>query len=157
MSHPPPEIASADLAGFALDLAQWGADRPAALAFLSPPPEAAFSGARELLRDLGALGPEGRITDHGRRLAELPLHPRLAHMLVVASEGGARDLAADIAALLDARDPIRGSSGPTPADLAIRLARCAVQTGLKETIGSAFIGGRSARSGQNLRACAGRL
>ncbi len=122
MSHAPPEIASADLAGFALDLAQWGADRPDALAFLSPPPEAAFSGARELLHDLGALGSEGRITDHGRRLAEIPLHPRLAHMLVVASQSGARDLAADIAALVGARDPIRGSSGPAPTDLAIRLA-----------------------------------
>jgi len=108
----PPEIAVADLAGLALELAIWGSDG-SDLAFLTPPPEAALAEARALLRDLGALDAEGRITDHGRRLAALPLHPRLAHMLAVAG----RD-AAGLAALLADRDPLSGA----PADLAPRLA-----------------------------------
>ncbi|WP_017998801.1 ATP-dependent helicase HrpB [Paracoccus sp. N5] len=108
----PPEIAVADLAGLALELAIWGSDG-SDLAFLTPPPEAALAEARALLRDLGALDAEGRITDHGRRLAALPLHPRLAHMLAVAGRE-----AAGLAALLADRDPLSGA----PADLAPRLA-----------------------------------
>ncbi|MDO5622139.1 MAG: ATP-dependent helicase HrpB [Paracoccus sp. (in: a-proteobacteria)] len=100
----PPEIASADLTGLALELAQWGADA-ADLAFLTPPPEAALAEARALLADLGALDAVGRITDHGRVLAGFPTHPRLAHMLAVAGRG-----AADLAALLADRDPLRGDS-----------------------------------------------
>ncbi|MBT0779746.1 ATP-dependent helicase HrpB [Paracoccus sp. pheM1] len=108
----PPEIAVADLAGLALELAIWGSDGRD-LAFLTPPPEAALTEARALLRDLGALDAGNRITDHGRRLAPLPLHPRLGHMLVTAG----RD-AADLAALMAERDPLTGA----PADLALRLA-----------------------------------
>ncbi|MCV2448733.1 ATP-dependent helicase HrpB [Paracoccus sp. DMF] len=108
----PSEIAVADLSGLALELSIWGSDG-SDLAFLTPPPEAALAEARALLRDLGALDAAGRITDHGRRLAALPLHPRLAHMLAVAG----RD-AAGLAALLADRDPLSGA----PADLAPRLA-----------------------------------
>jgi len=108
----PPEIAVADLAGLALELAIWGSDGRD-LAFLTPPPEAALAEARALLRDLGALDGDNRITDHGRRLAPLPLHPRLGHMLVTAG----RD-AADLAALMAERDPLSGA----PADLVLRLA-----------------------------------
>ncbi|RQP08023.1 MAG: ATP-dependent helicase HrpB [Paracoccus sp. BP8] len=108
----PPEIAVADLAGLALELAIWGSDGRD-LAFLTPPPEAALSEARALLRDLGALDGGNRITRHGRRLAPLPLHPRLAHMLVTAGRE-----AADLAALMAERDPLTGA----PADLALRLA-----------------------------------
>jgi len=108
----PPEIAVADLAGLALELAIWGSDGRD-LAFLTPPPEAALSEARALLRDLGALDGGNRITPHGRRLAPLPLHPRLAHMLVTAGRE-----AADLAALMTERDPLTGA----PADLALRLA-----------------------------------
>ncbi|MTH62735.1 ATP-dependent helicase HrpB [Paracoccus shanxieyensis] len=107
----PPEIAVADLAGLALELANWGSDG-ADLAFLTPPPEAALAEARALLAGLGALDGGGRITPHGRALAALPLHPRLAHMLVVAG----RD-AADLAALLGERDPLTGA----PTDLTLRL------------------------------------
>jgi ATP-dependent helicase HrpB len=114
---PPPEIASADLAGLVLELALWGAATPDGLAFLTPPPAPAFAGARALLADLGALDATGRITAHGRALAALPVHPRLAHMLVVASGQGAGALAADLAALAEARDPLRGHG----ADLAPRL------------------------------------
>ena len=108
----PPEIAVADLAGLALELAIWGSDGRD-LAFLTPPPEAALSEARALLRDLGALDGDNRITPHGRRLAPLPLHPRLAHMLVTAGRE-----AADLAALMAERDPLTGA----PADLTLRLA-----------------------------------
>ncbi|WP_207102063.1 ATP-dependent helicase HrpB [Paracoccus shandongensis] len=108
----PPEIAVADLAGLALELAAWGAE-PGDLAFLTPPPEGALSEARALLRGLEALDAGGRITDHGRALSRLPLHPRLAHMLLRAGPG-----AADLAALLSNRYPLRGA----PVDLALRLA-----------------------------------
>ncbi|MDQ7262859.1 ATP-dependent helicase HrpB [Paracoccus sp. PS-1] len=108
----PPEIAVADLAGLALELAIWGSDGRD-LAFLTPPPEAALSEARALLRDLGALDGGNRITPHGRRLAPLPLHPRLAHMLVTAGRE-----ASDLAALMAERDPLTGA----PADLTLRLA-----------------------------------
>ncbi len=107
-AHPPAEIEAGDLAGLALELALWGgADLP----FLTPPPAAPLAEARALLADLGALE-QGRITPHGRRLAALPLHPRLAHMLLVAGPNSA-----PLAALLEERDPLRGA----PPDLALRL------------------------------------
>lgn len=107
-SHPPAEIEAADLTGLALELALWGSDD---LAFLTPPPPGPLAEARALLEGLGALA-GGRITDHGRALAALPLHPRLAHMLMLAGPS-----AADLAALLEERDPLRGA----PADLALRI------------------------------------
>lgn len=110
--YPLPEIAAADLTGLALELALWGSDG-ADLAFLTPPPAPALAEARTLLQDLGALDGAGRITAHGRALAALPLHPRLGHMLTLAGPD-----AAAVAALLEERDPIRGSA----ADLGLRLA-----------------------------------
>ena len=88
-----PEILSADLSGFVLDLAQWGASDPGKLAFLDPPPVAALNEAKALLSDLGAIDAQGRITDEGKRLRQLPLPPRLARMVVDAAEEGAGDLA----------------------------------------------------------------
>jgi ATP-dependent helicase HrpB len=110
-AFPPPEIASADLAGLALDLALWGGGQ--GLRFLTPPPAAALAEARALLAAIGALDAQGRITGHGRALAALPLHPRLAGMLLRAGPQ-----AATLAALLAERDPLRGA----PPDLALRLA-----------------------------------
>ena len=107
---PPAEIQTADLAGLALSLAEWGSD---ALPFLTPPPEGPLSEARALLRDLDAVDAEGRISPHGRLLAGMPLHPRLAHMLAKAGRG-----AAGLAALLSEGDPLRGAG----ADLGLRLA-----------------------------------
>jgi ATP-dependent helicase HrpB len=109
---PPPEIAAADLTGLALELALWGA-APEALPFLTPPNPGSFAEARALLTDLGALDARGAITAHGRSLAALPLHPRLAHMLGVAGPE-----AADLAALLAERDPLPRAA---PVDLALRL------------------------------------
>lgn len=106
---PAPAIEREHLAGLALELALWGAE---ALPFLTPPPAAALAEARALLQGLGALDDAGRITAHGKALAALPLHPRLAHMLAVAGPG-----AAPLAALMAERDPLRGA-GP---DLMLRL------------------------------------
>src|ERR1700722_11326737 len=98
-----PEILSADLSSLVLDLAQWGVSDPATLAFLDPPPAPALKEARELLRELGALDGEGRITDEGRSLRELALPPRLAGVIVDWDRLGAGEAAADIAAVLTER------------------------------------------------------
>ena len=98
-----PEILSADLSSFVLDLAQWGAADPGKLAFLDAPPAAALSEARALLSELGAIDAQGRITDEGRKLRTLPLPPRLARMVVDAAEEGAGETAAAIAAILTER------------------------------------------------------
>ena len=98
-----PEILAADLSGLLLDLAQWGAADPGALAFLDPPPAGALAEARALLAELGAIDKDGRITDEGRKLRALPLPPRLARMVVDAGAEGSGALAADIAAILSER------------------------------------------------------
>ncbi len=100
----PPEILVADLAPLALDLAVWGTSDPSSLSWLDPPPIAAMIQARALLASLGALDEEGRITRHGRRMAELPLHPRLAHMVLAGAERGSGARACEVAALLSERD-----------------------------------------------------
>ncbi|MDO8875640.1 MAG: ATP-dependent helicase HrpB [Pseudolabrys sp.] len=98
-----PEILSADLSSFVLDLAQWGAADASKLAFIDPPPAAAMSEAKALLVELGAIDAQGRITDEGRRLRQLPLPPRLARMVVDAGGEGAGAEAAAIAAILTER------------------------------------------------------
>ena len=117
----PAEILEADLAPLALELAQWGARDAAALKWLDPPPPALLASARDLLGRLGALDAEQRITAHGRAMARLPVHPRLAHMLLRARELGAVPLAADLAALLAERDLLRGLAGGRDADIRTRL------------------------------------
>lgn len=111
-----PEILSADLSSFALDLAQWGVPDPTALTFLDPPPNAAYAEARKLLTELGALGADGRITDEGRALRALPLPPRLARMVVDAAREGAGETAAQIAVLVGER-----GLGGNDVDLTHRL------------------------------------
>jgi len=111
-----PEILSADLSGFALDLALWGVADPSALAFLDPPPRAAMAEARALLGRLGALDADGRVTDEGRAMARLALPPRLARMLVDAGREGAGALAAEIATLIGER-----GLGGNAVDLNARL------------------------------------
>lgn len=113
----PAEIETADLTGLALELALWGS---ADLGFLTPPPPGPMAEARALLGDLGALDAGGRITPHGRAMAALPLHPRLAHMLLIAGQG-----AAPLAALIADRDPLTGA----PADLTLRLRALAGERG----------------------------
>ncbi len=112
LSFPPAEIEAADLTGLALELALWGA-APTDLALLTQPNPGSFAEAQSVLQMLGALDGENRITAHGKALAKLPLHPRLAHMLATAGPQ-----AAPMAALLAARDPLtRGA----PVDLALRI------------------------------------
>ena len=114
-----PEILEADLAPLALELADAGVTDPAELRWLDPPPAAALAQARELLAELGALDTAGRITPHGRAVAELALHPRLAHMLIRARVLGMAGLACDLVALLGERDILRGVDDQ--ADITLRL------------------------------------
>jgi ATP-dependent RNA helicase HrpB len=94
-----PEILSADLSSFALDLAAWGS-APEQLSFLDPPPRPALLEAKALLAELGAIDADGRITEEGQKLRRLPLPPRLARMVVDASAFGAALEAAEIAVLI---------------------------------------------------------
>ncbi len=98
-----PEILDADLSGLALDLARWGAKNVTDLAFLDPPPAAAFGEARALLARLEALDGKGVLTPHGRALSAVPLPPRLAHMVLKAAETGQALRAALGAALITER------------------------------------------------------
>jgi ATP-dependent helicase HrpB len=103
MAYTQPEILSADLSSLVLDLAQWGVSDPAALAFLDSPPAPALNEARSLLRELGALDADGRITAEGKSLRALALPPRLARMIVDSHRLGAGREAAEIAAVLTER------------------------------------------------------
>lgn len=102
-----PEIAQVELAGLALELAAWGSD---ALCFVDPPPAGAMAAARELLHRLDALDAQGRITPRGRTMLGLGTHPRLAALLLASAAPVQRALACDLAALLEARDPLRSRS-----------------------------------------------
>jgi ATP-dependent helicase HrpB len=116
----PPEILAADLAPLALELAGWGA-APAQLAWLDPPPAAAFEQARALLGGLGALDAAGRITDHGRAMARFGTHPRLAHMMIAGRALGLGRTAASLAAILSERDLVKARPGARDADLRLRV------------------------------------
>jgi ATP-dependent helicase HrpB len=113
-----PEILSADLAPLLLDCATWGVSDPTTLAFLDPPPAPALKEARTLLGDLDALDPDGRITKDGKALQELPLPPRLAHMIVGAAHHRQAEPAAMLAALL-----VERGLGGDAIDLSERLER----------------------------------
>jgi len=112
-AFPPAEIEAADLAPLLLETSLWGARDPAQLPFLTPPNPAAVTESRALLQGLDALDQAGAITAHGRAMAALPLHPRLAHMVLK----GGRD-AAQLAALLSGRDILDRQA---PSDLGLRL------------------------------------
>jgi ATP-dependent helicase HrpB len=114
------EILDADLAPLALDLAVWGAD-PAELQWIDPPPASAIAQARTLLHQLDALDEHAAATAHGRSMAKLGLHPRLAHMLLRARDHGLTELACDLAALLGERDVLQREGEAPDADLRLRL------------------------------------
>lgn len=116
-----PEILAADLVPLAMELALWGVADPAELLWLDCPPKAAFSQARELLSQLGALGEAGTITAHGRRMAGYGLHPRLSHMILRAVSLGMGGLACELAAVLGERDLFRGESLSRDDDLRLRV------------------------------------
>ncbi len=115
-----PEIANADLAPLALDLAAAGVRDAAQLAWLDPPPAAALAQSRTLLESLDAVDSAGALTGHGKRLAALGLHPRLAHMAVRARDRGLGGLAADLIALLGDRDIARGTARDGGPDVDLR-------------------------------------
>ncbi|MCE4056635.1 ATP-dependent helicase HrpB [Pseudomonas sp. Au-Pse12] len=110
------EILQADLAGLALQLARWGVT-PSQLVWLDAPPSAAYAQAQDLLVRLGALNDDGSLTRHGQAMAELPAHPRIAHLLLRGQSLGLAQMACDVAALLGERDILRGAG----ADLHSRL------------------------------------
>ncbi len=118
-SFEPPEMLTSDLAPLMLTLAQWGAGDPAAMAWIDPPPAAAMAAAQAALVALGALDAAGRVTQHGRSMAALPMAPPLAHMLLNAAQHGAEMQAANLALLLQERG--LGGSGE---DILLRLDRC---------------------------------
>jgi ATP-dependent helicase HrpB len=113
-----PEILDSDLTPLVLDLLEWGITDPNSLCWLNNPPAGALQNARELLTALGAMD-QGKVTEHGKKIHQLPCHPRLANMLITAQKSGKLPLATDIAALLEERDPLdRLTSG---ADLNLRI------------------------------------
>jgi ATP-dependent helicase HrpB len=113
------EITQVDLAGLALELAAWGT--PAAdLAWCDPPPPRALAQGRELLAMLGAMDDDGQLTASGRAMLPMPLHPRLAHMVVAASDRD-RSLACVLGSLVDERDILRGRPDELPTDIALRV------------------------------------
>ncbi len=116
-----PEIVETDLIPLALELASWGARDSGSLRWLDPPPPAMLASARDVLQRLGALDSEGRITPHGREMATIGVHPRLAHMLLRARAIGRSALAADLAAMLGEHDLLRGTSGLRDADIRTRI------------------------------------
>lgn len=118
-AHGSAEILQADLAGLALQLARWGVT-PDQLRWLDQPPAAAFAQAQELLARLGAFkaGSRDNLSAHGQAMAELPAHPRIAHLLLRGQDLGLASMACDVAALLGERDIQRGGG----ADLHSRLA-----------------------------------
>ncbi|MFA9446790.1 ATP-dependent helicase HrpB [Egicoccus sp. AB-alg6-2] len=120
-AFPRPAIHTDDLTGVALEVAAWGT-AVHELALLDQPDPAGWARARATLAELGALGADGRITDHGRRLARLPVHPRLGQLLVRGHAAGLGDLAVEVAAVLADRDPVRVVHPAAVADLGVRLA-----------------------------------
>ncbi len=118
----PPEIRVSDLTPLALDLALWGVDNPASLSFLDAPPPAHLAEGRALLAKLGALNPRGAITELGKKMARLPMHPRLSAMLAAADAMGEGALACTLAAILSERDILpRGTGSLSESDLLDRL------------------------------------
>jgi ATP-dependent helicase HrpB len=114
--HRSPEIAQADLAGFALELAAWG--HSGDLRFIDEPPPGALAQARALLRELYAIdADDDTITPVGRSMLGLPVHPRLARMVAVDRS----PLACMVATIVEERDILRGRPDDLPADLALRI------------------------------------
>lgn len=113
-----PEILEADLSPMILEIAAWGSNTPMDLPWVTTPPPRHVADAVQLLTMLGALDPEGRITPLGRRMATLPCHPRIANMLLAASDGKQRALASDIAAIIEEKDPLNNDND---ADINTRI------------------------------------
>ncbi len=118
-----PEIETADLAPMTLDITAWGERDPARLTWLTPPPASHIAQAKKLLLMLDAIDSESRLTPHGRKLCQMPCHPRIAQMMSVAQSAPLRCLAADLAALLEEKDPMARQPGgdEAGADISLRV------------------------------------
>lgn len=151
VAHTAPEIAGADLAPLALDLAQWGVSDAGELAWLDPPPPAALAAARDVLQELGAVDGQGRITGHGRAMNRLSMHPRLAHMVLKAKDLGLAGLACDLAALLSERDILKAARGCRDGDIRLRLDALASNEGFDPRHGLSVDRGALSRVRQSSR------
>jgi ATP-dependent helicase HrpB len=135
VAHDQPEILASDLTPLVLELAAWGVNEPSSLSWLDPPPTAAFSQAQDLLKRLEALDRDGRITGMGRAMVKVPLHPRVAHMVVKGNDLGSGEAAAELAAFVSERDGLARDAG---CDIASRLlatrgsARSRIQASAKQ-------------------------
>jgi len=119
-AHSSAEILNADLAPLALQLLQWGVDDPTELSWLDAPPKGPWQQAMDLLSSLGAIKREANgwlLTDHGQAMTSLPVHPRLAHLLLCGAAIGSIKPAALLASLLSDRDPFSRDN----ADISHRL------------------------------------
>jgi ATP-dependent helicase HrpB len=112
-----PEILEADLAPLVLETTLWGVKELSQLSWLTPPPTGSTAQAYDILEQLGAIE-DRAITSHGKAMHNLACHPRIAHMLLMASDLHAKQLATDIAAVLEERDPLQREAG---ADLNLRI------------------------------------
>ena len=117
------EMVSADLAPMLLDIAAFGESDVAALPWLTPPPVRGIVAARQLLLSLGAIDAEGVITPLGRKMSELPCHPRISRMILRAASLGDVALACDIAAMLEEKDPLSQQENQTDMSMRISLLR----------------------------------
>lgn len=117
-----PEISEADLSGMLLDIAAWGCGSADELPWITLPPRGHVTEGLDLLERLGAIDSRGIITPHGRKMASLPSHPRVANMLIRAASGHERSLATDIAAILEDKDPV-GNENDADINTRISLLR----------------------------------
>lgn len=140
----PPEILSADLSNLVLDMAHWGVLDPAGLAFIDPPPAAAWNEARTLLRLLGALDASGAITATGRLVRSLGLPVRLAAMVLAAAETGAARQGAELAVLLTEQ-----GLGGTSIDIDERLRRFRQESGDRAVSARKLAGRLASGAGQS--------
>lgn len=159
----PPEIARIDLTGLVLELAAWGKPDPMSLPWLEPPPVPTINAARDLLRLLGAIDETGKVTPTGRRMVDLPVHPRVARMVLQARHERLDAIGADLAALIGEKDLVlrearRSGSLPVgPSDLLARLdlLESARAANFRGSGGS--LGGIDLRAAQSVDRVAGQL
>ncbi|MDP3928322.1 MAG: ATP-dependent helicase HrpB [Bacteroidota bacterium] len=108
--HRVPEILEADLASLLLDLFVWGVQDIHQLYWISQPPAAHVAQALDVLEQIGAVE-NAKLTDHGKQIHQLACHPRIAHMLLLAPDLASKQLACDVAAVLEERDPLNREAG----------------------------------------------
>lgn len=125
-AHDIPEVQRLDVAPIFLWLQAQG-QSPAALPWLDAPPPAAIAAAQTLLQRLGACTPQGGLTAMGRRMAALPLHPRLARIVVAGVDTGIAKLACQAVAVLGAPDEAPTASGAHAAHVHSDLYEACLQ------------------------------